>query len=132
MARDDPLLDQVKELAAMCGWLGHHQRPALTSDGRYISAIAGQPGWPDLVLIHHKRRDLLIVEIKSTDSKVTDDQETWLMLLRECGCDAQVWRPQYWHYIQWRLSAEGVPSEWRGVSVDKQEVGTIPTVEKGK
>jgi len=82
------LQEAVRSAALMGGWRFYH-----THDSRRSPA-----GFPDLVLLHPKRRLLLFVELKSATGRLSLDQADWLDCLGEIGQDcgrvyAEVWRP---------------------------------------
>lgn len=81
----------VLELARLRGWRRHAERPARSEKG-WSTAIQGDPGWPDLVLVRPPR--LVIVELKTATGRLAPEQEHWLMLLRQCpGVEIYLWRP---------------------------------------
>lgn len=90
---------QVIELAHLCGWLVHHQRPARKADGGWVSAIAGDKGFPDLVLA--KKGRMLLAELKTGKARLSADQKVWRdALTGESGiCYFHVWRPEDWDEI---------------------------------
>ena len=65
----------VMELAELSGWETLHVRTSM-QQGRYMTATTGTmaKGWPDLVLIHPKRRRLLFVELKGARGRERPDQ----------------------------------------------------------
>jgi VRR-NUC domain len=67
----------IIDAARWHGWLVHHQRPARTAKG-YRTAIEGDAGFPDLVLVHPQRRQLLFVELKRRPNKLSTHQQAWL------------------------------------------------------
>lgn len=75
---------RVMDLARLHGWLAYH-----THDSRRSSA----KGFPDLVLVHARRRLVLYRELKAHKGRVTPDQQAWLDALTAAGQDAGVWRP---------------------------------------
>jgi len=58
-------------------------------------------GWPDLVLV--RARQLLVVELKTEDGKLTEAQKEWIRVLRYAGAECHVWRPSDWDEIEARL-----------------------------
>ena len=65
-----------------------------THDSRY-----SQPGFPDLVLVHPRRRRIVFAELKRDDEYPTIQQRVWLAALstvaEECGVvSVAVWRPK--------------------------------------
>jgi hypothetical protein len=99
------LLDQIVDLAKLCGWLVSHQRPARTADGKWRTAIKGHPGFPDLVLAHPGI--LLIRELKGPRERLSPGQRWWAQYLApgwqelpdvdplvRAGWRFDVWRPR--------------------------------------
>jgi hypothetical protein len=79
------LLEAIRELAGWCRWNVYH-----THDSR-----RSEPGFPDLVLAH-KDRGVLFVELKSEKGKLTKEQTGWGAVLLAAGADWRVWRPADW------------------------------------
>ncbi len=91
-------LKQVIQLAKLRGWLVHHQRPAMTRKG-WRSAIQGDAGFPDLVLVRGDA--LLFVELKrDAGPLLTAEQVAWQYALLRAGATAWVWRPRQWAEIE--------------------------------
>lgn len=86
---------QIVELAQLCGWRAHFERPARTAHG-WRTPIQGDKGFPDGVLAHEGQRRLIICELKSERGKLSKEQRKWLDVLRLCGIEAYVWRPSDW------------------------------------
>jgi len=84
---------QIIDLARLCGWFVHAERPARTQDG-WRTAIQGDAGFPDLVMIRGKR--VLFVELKSATGRLSQAQRRWLVALRSSGADVCVWRSVDW------------------------------------
>jgi hypothetical protein len=63
----------ILETAHLTGWRAHHQRST-----RAGTPIAGDPGFPDFVLVH-PRGHVLFVEVKSDrkGATLTLEQERW-------------------------------------------------------
>ncbi|MGL3804705.1 VRR-NUC domain-containing protein [Paeniglutamicibacter sp. R2-26] len=78
--------DQVVEAAKALGWLVYH-----THDSR-----RSEPGFPDLVLVHERKKTVLYRELKTQKGKASVDQEKWLRVLSAVGSDAGLWRPEQW------------------------------------
>jgi len=95
---------QVIDLARLCGFRVAHFRPAMVTRGgkvKYETPVgADGKGWPDLVLVHRRRRLVLFVELKVGKNTTTPEQEAWLDDLRECGERVRVWRPDHWSAIE--------------------------------
>jgi hypothetical protein len=79
MARNAPesiLQSQVIQLAKMNGFRVHHARPVQQANGRWLTAIAGDAGFPDLVLAHSER-GVLFLELKAENGKLSPGQVMW-------------------------------------------------------
>lgn len=74
----------VVELARRLGCAVYH-----THDSR-----RSQPGWPDLVIVGHKR--FIIRELKTQTGRLSDAQNEWISRLARAGVDVGVWRPSDW------------------------------------
>ena len=70
------LVAQIIAEAQRAGWLVHHDRPARRRDGAYRTHIAGDAGFPDLVLAKAGR--VLFVEVKAQRWRWQPGQEAWL------------------------------------------------------
>ena len=87
----------VIDLAQLAGWLVHHTRPAQNSRGEWRTPIAGDKGFPDLVLAH-ATKGVLLVELKSAKGRLTAEQAEWGDRLEPTGL-YRVWRPDDWPAI---------------------------------
>ena len=89
---------RVVQLAKNLHWKVVHFRPAQSKSGRWMTAMQGDPGFPDLVLANGKR--VLFVELKSQKGRMEDEQHRWLDCLRVTGVAGPVqtfiWRPSDW------------------------------------
>lgn len=94
--------DQVIAMAQLYGWRVHHVRPGMTSKGRWMTAVSGHVGFPDLVLAHSER-GLIFAELKAQKGRLDDAQVDWLRTLDATGAECYVWRPDDWHFIQQRF-----------------------------
>ncbi len=83
---EDDLLDHVTELATWAGWTWHHE-----TDSRKTRA-----GFPDLVLVHPRKRRVLWAELKSATGRLRPEQATWRDVLLAAGQEWHLWRPQHW------------------------------------
>jgi len=95
---EDDLLEAVIQLARVLGWKTAHFRPARTEQG-YRTAVQGDgKGFPDLVLVHPGRAELLVVELKSETGRLTREQEAWLAGFETVlgRWRVQIWRPHDW------------------------------------
>jgi hypothetical protein len=79
-------------LAKAFKWLVHAQRPARTKDG-WRTPIQGDPGFPDLALVHPERGQVIFAELKFGKNTADDNQVRWLDALRDAGFASGVWRP---------------------------------------
>lgn len=92
--------DAIVELARFSGWLVMHPLPAQLSNGRWVTAVQGDVGWPDLALCHRRRGLFILAELKVGTNKPVPAQTAWLDALRDCGVRAELWRPTEWvNYI---------------------------------
>ena len=79
MPRNAPeaiLQDKVIHLAKMNGFMVQHSRPVKQADGRWLTAIQGDAGFPDLVLAHAER-GVLFLELKSDTGRLSPGQTAW-------------------------------------------------------
>lgn len=84
--------DTVLEIARMRGWLSIHFRPAQRRNGRWETPLAGDLGFPDLVMARAPR--LLIAELKAENGSPSLAQRHWLGVLNACTqLEAHIWRP---------------------------------------
>lgn len=91
-------LAQVLAFARLHGWRVHHQRPGLTRGGRWVSAVQGDVGFPDAILVRAGR--LIVCELKVGRNKPTAEQEQWLADFRSAGVPAYLWYPSQWPEIE--------------------------------
>ena len=85
---------QVTELAEILGWSWAHFRPALTKHGwrTPVSGPLGE-GFPDLLLVHPKKRREVFAELKVA-TPVSPAQRRVLEILADAGREVYVWRPK--------------------------------------
>lgn len=95
----------VKYAALMYGWivllelpdaglgtlhkLANRERSPLRFLIPFLHAVSG---WPDLVLGHPERHEMIFVELKTARGKVRPNQQATLSLLALCGARVYVWR----------------------------------------
>lgn len=79
---EDEFRRAVQEYATRRGWLVHHQRPAMTKRGVWVSAIEGDRGFPDCVFVRTGIE--VVVEFKGYRGRLTADQKTWLSAYGAC------------------------------------------------
>lgn len=72
---EEELLDQCIELAIRCRWAVVHFRPARLKDDRWVTALQGHKGYPDLTLA----RDGLVLfrELKGATGRLSPEQLDW-------------------------------------------------------
>ncbi len=88
---------RVIDLARVLGYRVAHFRPARTAKG-WRTALTGNPGWPDLVLLKQGR--LILAELKSEKGKLAPDQAQWLAELSMVpGVLSVTWRPSDWPIV---------------------------------
>lgn len=95
---------QVVELAGLCGWLVQHSRVSQVGD-RYMTAITGNVGFPDLVLAHRKR-GVLFVELKTDTGRMATPQKEWRDTLTG-HVEYYLWRPSDYDEVRARLARNG-------------------------
>lgn len=93
---ENELLNSVLELAAVYDWMAHHCRPAQVRAGRWVTPIAGNSGFPDLVLAHPSGR-VKFAELKADRGQVRPEQKVWASVLEtHPGIEVHLWRPKDW------------------------------------
>ncbi|MEM9467965.1 MAG: hypothetical protein AAGA90_21535 [Actinomycetota bacterium] len=93
------LQQQIMDFAEMNGWLRMHQLPARTGTGGWATAVQGDVGFPDLVLVRPPR--MIVVELKQDGRYPGPEQRVWLEALAEVpGIETGVWRPKDWPQIE--------------------------------
>jgi len=103
---ENVFLGNVIKAARLMGWHVAHFRPGMTRRGRWVTPVQGDgAGWPDVVLIHQKKRRLIVAELKTETGKLTDKQQRWLELWRLIPCaEVFVLRPsmfdEFWEELK--------------------------------
>ena len=92
MLEKPELTDTIIGLAQDLGWLVHHDRPARTDKG-YRTAIQGDAGFPDLLMVHPVSGTVICVELKREGKQPTEHQETWLAAFAKSPIRSGIWRP---------------------------------------
>jgi hypothetical protein len=93
MMSEDDLLRWIVQLAHAHRWMVHHSRPAMMKSGTIATALTGDPGLPDLVLVRKPR--VIFAELKSERGSMRSEQKVWRAALEECtGVEYFVWRPR--------------------------------------
>jgi VRR-NUC domain len=98
---------RVLDAAKLFGWRFAHFRPAQTVKG-WRTAMQGDKGWPDLVLLRPPR--LILAELKSDTGRVSPEQSDWIAQLAEVpGLEVYIWRPSNWEIVYTTLAKESRP-----------------------
>lgn len=97
---EEQFLQQVRQLAQICGWITSHTRDSRQSD----------PGYPDLSMFHRGQGRALFIELKKRTGRVSDDQRHWLTMISESGFEAAVWRPADMPRIKAILRGQSIPT----------------------
>jgi len=92
----------VVEIAHWHQWLVFHPLPAQTSRGRWVTAMQGNTGFPDLVLVK-PGAGIVFAELKSAVGRVSEQQRRWLDSIEAAGGEQHVWRPIDINNIRKRL-----------------------------
>ena len=82
-ANEREFQDAVVQMAKLLRLLVYH-----THDSRHSPA-----GFPDLVIVG---REVLWVELKTEEGKVSVDQQRWARGLELAGARYELWRPSQW------------------------------------
>ena len=93
-------IEQVIELSHIYHWKCAHFRPARTATGWKTPVAGDGAGFPDLVLVHEGRKELLWVELKSEKGSIRPEQREWHRALRIIGERVYVWRPSQWQQLE--------------------------------
>ena len=104
---------QIIQLAKLCGWRVAHFRSVRVQSKngwtRWQTPVqADGVGFPDLVLVHPKRRMLAFIEVKrSLKENLSSEQRAWLEDLfaaseydRIYRWVTDIWRPEEWPEIE--------------------------------
>ncbi len=90
---EEQFLNQIIQLAHICGWACAHFRPAMTTHGWRTPVSADGRGFVDLVLVK-EGCPVIFAECKRAKGKLTPEQEQWQELLKSVpGIKCFVWRP---------------------------------------
>ena len=92
---------QVIELAGTFGWMVQHSRAAQVGD-RWMTAITGQVGFPDLVLAH-RTKGVIFAELKTDTGRMAMAQTEWRDTLAG-HVEWYLWRPSDIAAVMRRLS----------------------------
>ena len=92
---------QVVQLAGTFGWMVQHSRPAQVGD-RWMTAITGDVGFPDLVLAH-RTKGVVFAELKTETGRMATAQTDWRDTLAG-HVEWYLWRPSDIAAVMRRLS----------------------------
>jgi hypothetical protein len=97
---------QVISIARMYGWRVQHSRAVQMANGKWLTPIQGDAGFPDLILVKPGARGgIIYAELKTDLGRVAPHQRDWLRAIDAAGGEACVWRPTDMATIAERLSA---------------------------
>ena len=97
------LFDQIYALAKPRGWHCVHFMPGLTSKGAWLTRMAGDAGFPDVVLA--RKQVVLFAELKREGKVPTEEQMRWIH-----ATGAHIWRPSDLPKIQELLTFLDAPN----------------------
>ena len=87
------------DAAHIYGWIVAHFRPARTATGWRTAVQADGAGFPDLVLVHHRQKRVLFVEVKAQAKYLSLDQKMWASALTSTRAEWDLWKPNDWERI---------------------------------
>lgn len=101
---------QVVTFARLHGWKVAHFRAVKVQRGNgstyHATPTQGDAkGWPDLILVHPGRGEIIAAELKVKGGRASPEQEAWLEALRATGMAAGYWYPEDWASIEKTLGA---------------------------
>ena len=87
---------RIIDRAQALGWWIHHDRPARKKNDEWSTAISGDAGFPDLVLVRKGR--VIFAELKTEKGRLSKTQSGWLGALGISDPDpgdveVYLWRP---------------------------------------
>lgn len=103
--RESDFTTTVIQYAQLHGWRVAHFRTVRVQrkngQAYYETPVQGDgKGWPDLVLVHPKRRLVIYAELKVGKNTLTPEQEEWCGDLQEANQIVRVWKPEDWDSIE--------------------------------
>jgi len=82
----------VEDALRLYSWKFTHFRPAMKQNGRWVTALSGDKGFPDYFCVRGPRA--LAIELKSDTGRLTPEQSAWLGALEAAGIETWVMRPR--------------------------------------
>ncbi len=90
---------ELLKWAKTYGWRSFHVR---NSGHAGMTAVQGDRGFPDLVLVKPPRLIVAELKVQKAGTKLGEpkpEQQRWLDALRIVGAETFVWRPENWSEI---------------------------------
>lgn len=88
--------ETVVGVAHLFGWLAFHPLHSIdrrrNGEERWRTAMAGDPGYPDLTLARGGR--VIFAELKTDTGRASKAQKQWLEELGAQGAECYLWRPR--------------------------------------
>lgn len=82
----------ILQAARAAGWRCHSERPAMNAKGNWSTPIKGDAGFPDLVLVHQRRRLVVLAELKRWPNDIEPEQIKWReAFLQAAGMTVHLW-----------------------------------------
>lgn len=81
----------ILQAARAAGWRCHSERPAMNARGNWSTPIKGDAGFPDLVLIHPRRRLMIVAELKRWPNDIEHEQTVWRDMFLAAGITVHLW-----------------------------------------
>lgn len=88
--------DALMQVAHLMGYLCYHQRAAQRAGERWSTALKGDQGFPDWVLVHSTTGATIFAELKAKGGRVSPHQQVWLDALGKGPTPVFLWRPSDW------------------------------------
>lgn len=95
----------VVDYAHLNGWLVHHARAAQVREGKWVTPIQGDAGFPDLVMARYGK--IVFAELKSKKGRLSQAQKEWRDIIDTAVDQDRLfwfeWRPSDWDEIEQTL-----------------------------
>lgn len=92
--------DQVVQFAKLRGCRVCYVGGAFTAKGFRTPWRYDGKGFPDLIIVHPRRCQLIIVELKRDGEVPSPEQQAWLDTLVDIDAYVSVWHPSDWPEIE--------------------------------